>query len=299
MMMKVLVAGWFSFEQMGASAGDLLTRDLVCQWLDSQDRPYDVALAPPFEGGIDWRSASATNYSHVVFVCGPFGNGPPVDEMLDRFTSCDWIGINLSMLQPLSEWNPFQLLLERDSSLKARPDLAFLSDAPRAPVVGTILIDSQPEYGDWDLHETADAAISEFLRSRDTAVLAIDTRLDENKTGCSTSAQVEALISRADVVITTRLHGLVLSLKNGIPAVAIDTVRGGAKVTRQAKTIGWTTILAVEKLARQQLEQAFEFCLTEQARLEARGCSDRARALLQDVKSDLQQFLATRDSKDH
>jgi hypothetical protein len=26
----VLVAGWFSFEQMGATAGDLLARDVAC-----------------------------------------------------------------------------------------------------------------------------------------------------------------------------------------------------------------------------------------------------------------------------
>ena len=34
--MKTLVAGWFSFEQMGASAGDLLARDLVCEWLEAR-----------------------------------------------------------------------------------------------------------------------------------------------------------------------------------------------------------------------------------------------------------------------
>ena len=56
------------------------------------------------------------------------------------------------------------------------------------------------------------------------AVVAIDTRLDANRTGLRTPAQVESLIARTDVVVTTRLHGLVLALKNGVPAVAIDTV---------------------------------------------------------------------------
>ena len=28
--MKTLVAGWFSFELMGASAGDLMARDVAC-----------------------------------------------------------------------------------------------------------------------------------------------------------------------------------------------------------------------------------------------------------------------------
>ena len=54
-MKKVLVAGWFSFEQMGASAGDLMARDVVCDWLEQAGRSYDVALAPPFSGGLAWR----------------------------------------------------------------------------------------------------------------------------------------------------------------------------------------------------------------------------------------------------
>jgi hypothetical protein len=32
-MKKTLVAGWFSFEDMGASAGDLMARDLACDGL--------------------------------------------------------------------------------------------------------------------------------------------------------------------------------------------------------------------------------------------------------------------------
>jgi hypothetical protein len=32
--MKILVAGWFSFEGMGATAGNLLSKDIVCDWLD-------------------------------------------------------------------------------------------------------------------------------------------------------------------------------------------------------------------------------------------------------------------------
>ena len=75
--MKTLVAGWFSFEQMGASAGDLLARDVVCQWLREAKVAYDVALAPPFAGGVDWRAVDPASYDNLVFVCGPFGNGEP------------------------------------------------------------------------------------------------------------------------------------------------------------------------------------------------------------------------------
>jgi hypothetical protein len=271
-----LVSGWFSFEQMGASAGDLMARDLACQWLHQAACPYDVALVPPFRGGVNWRSVDPSHYTHVVFVCGPFGNGEPITSFLPRFAHCRLVGLNLSMLQALEEWNPFDLLLERDSSETSRPDLAFLAPPPRVPIVGVICIDSQPEYGPRDLHGTADAAIGRLIDSREIAAVSIDTRLDVNKTGQRTAREIESLIARMDVVLTTRLHGMVLSLKNGVPAVAIDPVAGGAKVQRQAETLGWPIVLRADKLTGDALQEAFDYCLTEEARQVARGCAQRA-----------------------
>src|SRR5262245_1059868 len=119
--MRVLVAGWFSFEQMGATAGDLMARDVACEWIARAGLQHDVAHATPFSGGVRWEEVDPQNYSHVVFVCGPFGNGPPVTEFLERFAGRRLIGLDLSMLQNLTEWNPFDLLLERDSSARSHP----------------------------------------------------------------------------------------------------------------------------------------------------------------------------------
>ena len=288
--MKVLVAGWFSFELMGASAGDLLVRDLACEWLEEADRDYDVAVAPPFEDGVDWRAVDPLRYSDLVFVCGPIGNGAPVTDLLERFAHARIVGLNLTMLHRLEDWNPFHLLWERDSSRTARPDLAILAPVPRTPVVGVVLIDAQPEYGDLDLHARVDRAIARLLETRDAARVSIDTRLDlENASGLRTPGEVEALVARMDVVVTTRLHGLVLALKNGVPALAIDTVAGGAKVTRQAEALGWTTVLAAESLDERTLAEAFSECLTEEARSRARAVAPRAAAALAVVR---EQFVA-------
>jgi hypothetical protein len=282
--MKVLVAGWFSFELMGASAGDLIARDLVTGWLDEAGRDYEVALAPPFAAGVDWRRLDPEDFSHLVFVCGPLGNGEPVAELLDRFAGVRRVGVNLSMLDDLARWNPFDLLLERDSSRLARPDLVFAARPARVPVVGLVLIDAQPEYGDRDLHADADRAIRQLLESRDVAVVPIDTRLDDNRTGLRTPGQVETMIARTDVVVTTRLHGLVLALKNGVPAVAIDTVRGGAKVTRQAHALGWP-VLAAETLSPEALGAAFNRCLTGEAREAARASAATAMRELEPLRA--------------
>jgi hypothetical protein len=288
--MKTLVAGWFSFEQMGATAGDLLARDLACEWLERAGCAYDVAHAPPFRGGVDWRGVDPREYTHVLFVCGPFGNGEPVVEFLDRFAGRRLIGLNLSMLEALDVWNPFDRLWERDSSACARPDLTFLSDRPRAPVVGLVLIHPQPEYRGRDRHREANGALHRLVAAREMAAVPIDTRLDENATGLRTPAEVESLIARMDVVLTTRLHGLVLALKNGVPALAIDPVAGGHKITLQARSVGWPVVFDAEALSDEALGRALDHCLTEAARAEARRCAERAATILRDVRD---QFLAT------
>jgi hypothetical protein len=132
---RVLVAGWFSFEQMGATAGDLMARDLACEWIERADYTNDVAHAAPFTGGVDWRHVDPKAYSHVVFVCGPFGNGWPLTDFLPRFQRCHLLGLDLTMLQSLEEWNPFEHLWERDSSRTSRPDLVFLARQPLVPVL--------------------------------------------------------------------------------------------------------------------------------------------------------------------
>jgi hypothetical protein len=291
---KALVAGWFSFERMGASAGDLIARDLVFEWLQCAGFPYDVALAPPFEGGVEWMKVDAQDYSQVIFVCGPFGNGWPATDFLQHFSGCRMIGLNLSMLDPLDAWNPFDRLWERDSSVTARPDMVFLSMQPQVPIVGLVLIDTQPEYGERDTHQRANQALRRLAAERGAAAVNIDTRLDTNTTGLSTAAQIESLIARMDVVLTTRLHGTVLAIKNGVPPLVVDSVVGGGKIRRQAETIGWPCVLPVESVTDEALQDAFRYCLTSEARAKAKDCASRARMRIEQVRAEFIEALVHR-----
>ena len=280
--MRVLVAGWFSFENAHATVGDVLARDLVCEWLTAASYPYDVALAPPFQGGIDLRRADPGAYSHAVFVCGPFEQKAMEAEFLGRFASSVVIGVNLTMVAPREDWNPFDVLIERDSSLAARPDLVFMSRQPLVPVVGRCLVEPYPGA----LDATANAAIDRLLRSREVAVVEIDTRLDVNTTGLRTAAEIESLIARMDLVVTTRLHGMVFSLKNGVPVIAIDPEAGGAKIVRQATTIDWPAAFVVDAVTDEALQHAFDYCLTEKARGRARECSRWAATRVAQVRRE-------------
>ena len=289
--MKILVTGWFSFEDMGASAGDLLARDLACDWLREAGCNYDIASAAPFTDGIPWETTNPSEYSYVLFVCGPFGNGPPLVEFLDHFSGSPLIGLNLTMLQALEEWDPFEFLLERDSSRTMRPDIALGAAREKVPVVGIVLIDHQPEYGDKDLHTQVDKLIQEFLDLHHVASVKIDTRLDHNTVGLRSPAEIESLITKMDMIITTRLHGLVLSIKNQVPVVAIDSVEGGAKLTRQANVLEWPNIHSAETLTLEQLEAAYQYCLTEEAASKVRSCRERAIETIKTIGQELRDYL--------
>jgi Polysaccharide pyruvyl transferase len=288
---RALVAGWFSFETMGATAGDLLARDVACRWLAEAGVPFDVACAPPFSGDVDWRDADPRRYSHVVFVCGPFGNGWPLSELLERFRDSSLVAVNVSLLEPLARWNPFSAVFPRDGADGARPDVCFLSHPPDAPVVGVVLVHPQTEYDD-GAHDVAGAAIAQLVERADVTAVPLDTRLDANASGLVTEAQVESLIARMDAVVTTRLHGLVLALKNGVPALAIDPIRGGAKVKRQAETVAWPVCFTPEALDARELDRALAWCLTPDARAAARECAARAASLLADLPAQFKAAVA-------
>jgi hypothetical protein len=131
------------------------------------------------------------------------------------------------MIAPVSEWDPFDLLSERDSTRGANPDLALAAAEPGLPVIGVVLVEPYaPEFPDRDRQGAARRAVESLLASVPAARVRIDTRLDVNRTQLRTPGEVESMIARMDAIVTTRLRGLVLALKNSVPALAVDPVAG-------------------------------------------------------------------------
>jgi Polysaccharide pyruvyl transferase len=297
--MRVLIAGWFSFDDMGATAGDMIARDLVCQWLKEVNIHADVADSAkfPYAGGVKWRLANPHDYTDLLFVCGPFGNGWPVTELLTHFSNCRLIGVNLSLMESLDIWNPFSLLMERDSSRINNPDITLYAAPPVVPVAGIILSHKQKEYGNKALHETANAAIELLLKSMEAARVPIDTSLLDNSGGLRTPGEVESLIAKMDLVITTRLHGTALALKNGIPVIAIDPIAGGAKITSQVEALNWPILFNAESLDEDKLLEAFKYCLTRNARVKALECAAIAVKKIEKLKENFLSQLCLHDKK--
>jgi hypothetical protein len=138
------------------------------------------------------------------------------------------------------------------------------------------------------LDTVANNVVQRLVGSREMSPVMIDTRLDANLTGLRTAAEVESLIARTDVIITTRLHGMVLALKHGVPAVAIDHNPRSRKVMRQATAIGWPQVFEVPGLDDADLVRALDYCLSHEGRAKAAECRDQALGLLQELQQEFE-----------
>lgn len=130
------------------------------------------------------------------------------------------------------------------------------------------------------------AVVLRLLASREATVIDVNTRLDANATGLRTHAEVEALLARMDLVITTQMHGMILALKHGIPVIAIDPEAGGAQVVRQASVVGWPVVITSAALTEVALQKAFDDCLTDEVRAKAQECRVRAESSLLTLRDE-------------
>jgi hypothetical protein len=133
-----------------------------------------------------------------------------------------------------------------------------------------ILASGQGEYGSHRRHEQVGRDLAGWLGGRECALLELDTRLDSHDWRlCSTPSAFAALLLRLDVLVTTRLHGLVLALRHGVPVLAVDPVAGGGKVTAQAGVWDWPVLRAEQTAEETALEHLWQWCLSADGRSQA------------------------------
>ena len=250
--MRVLLAGWFSFDEVIATVGDELGADVVTGWLTDLGIDHHVAWAPYMERGLDWRDVDPADYTHLVFVSGPLFDLPELRRLSEAFSGVQRWAVNVSVVSDAGR-ALFDRVWERDAAGLARPDLAVEGPDPEAPVVAVAFTPVQGEYGERSQAERVRGAIEEWLADRALPWFELDMDLFE-KPHARRPAQVEALVRRADVVVSMRLHALVLGLKHGRPVVACDPISGGAKVTSQATALDWPLVVPAEVLTADALD---------------------------------------------
>jgi Polysaccharide pyruvyl transferase len=276
---RVLVAGWPSFLDGVATAGDVLAMDAVAAALAGAEIGCDLAWSPVLRpGGLTLARAAPCRYTHLVFACGPL-HGSQVAGLHDRYRDCTRIAVGVSVVDPADPAAAgFDLVLARDApSATAHRDLAAQAPVAPVPVAGIVLADEQPEYRASGGGSTITAGLARWLTGLNCARVPLDTRLDPRDWAHqATPGQFESVIRRLDIVVTTRLHGLVLALKNGVPALAVDPVPGGAKVTAQAGVWDWPVLTSGrgDGLDPADLVRLWSWCLSAEGASRARAAAE-------------------------
>lgn len=190
----------------------------------------------------------------------------------------------------------FDVVLARDTPQgQGRRDLAATASTDRVPVVGVALAPGQPEYGERRRHDEVHQRIAAWLVGQDCARVPVDTRLDPRHwRNPSTPDQLDSVLCRLDAVLTTRLHGLVLALRHGVPVLAVDPVDGGGKVSAQTAAWGWPALVTADEVLQDadRLRPWWRWCLSAEGRMLA---AERAAAAVRDgeqLVSDLLRVLA-------
>jgi hypothetical protein len=276
--MRVLVTGWSSFLDGEATAGDVLSMEAVRDSLLEAGLGVDVAWSPRLRAdGVSLEQADPNTYTHLLFVCGP-AHGRQVRQLHERFVHCRRLAVGVSIVEADDPAvTGFHQILARDGDGVAHRDLAAAPRCAQVPVVGVVLAHAQHEYGERQRHDAVHSVLTSWLSRQDCARLAFDTRLDgQDWRFARTSGQLESVIRRLDVMVTTRMHGLVLALKNGIPALALDPIAGGAKVSAQATAWAWPAVVTADSFTEADLDHWWAWCRSADCAVRTARCKREA-----------------------
>ena len=280
-----LVVGHFSFSDWYATFGDTEAMRVVSSWLNDANVPFDVACHP-VNGfpGVDFWKVDPAVYTIVIFVCGPWTQDRR-DVVLKRFPHCVKIGVNLSVVSP--EEHGFDFLFARDRLDVHEPDLVIASnDDGDLPLAGLFMVHDQPEYGERQRHGVVERAIDKYLERDEVLAVPLDTIHLDNGTSARSARQLTSMLRRLDLVLTTRLHGFVFSLKAGTPAIAIDPVSGGGKVAAQAAAVGWPLVINCDEVTPDLIGDAVRRCLDGSIGDLVQGSLAVARTRVAGIKAD-------------
>ena len=244
----------------GATIGDLHAVTNVSRALLKGNCKHELLtefrLAEETHTPIEYLSDIKRGIKRIVFVCGPLVNSPELSYFLARHKDAQKFAVGVSILpNHVEQTHRFDATLPRDGTPNATFDLALAHYNRKSPtefvrhapaLAGICLCGKQSEYGpDRPAHsDRAQELIATAVQRAGLRTITIDTRLGPG----NSVAQIEEQFRSVDLVLTTRMHGALYGLAHGKPVIAIDQIRGGAKVSELLKRVEWPLVYGVDDL---------------------------------------------------
>jgi hypothetical protein len=260
---RALLAWWGAFRKGGgATVGDYYAVINVARWLSRNGMPHavingtdssfgDIPTVPP-----DVRDDG--KYDRLVFVCGPLATTRSMRRLLKTFRDLKKVAVGVSIIERASAQPMFDSVVARDSAGETTFDLALAESyaALSSPVerhFAICLRGMQKTYGRENcLSDTADSVLVGIAKQNDPSYATIDTVLHPD----NGIAKIESDFASTSVLATTRMHGALFSLASRVPFLAVDQIRGGAKVSRLMLEIDWPWSVRADSLDRRAVEAA-------------------------------------------
>lgn len=269
---RVLVTWYGSFGH--GTIGDLRSMESVVTHLHALGHQVshatDLDVEIPGSHRVDWRTVDPFFFDCVVFVCGPIiRSHVQSNSLFSRFSSSRMAGVGVSLFSPddPNYCNPFQAVFARQGADKDYGDVAIVAPKPlkaerlrrkRNPRIGIVLRGKQAEYGvelcQWAETETlvlrAAWAATKNIQGEITAI--------ENHLVHSTESpdEIEQHYAECDLILTSRFQGAIEALRSGVPFIAIDQIKGGAKVIKLLSRLGWCHVYKVDDVNLETIAQA-------------------------------------------
>lgn len=262
--LKILVSWYGAFEGHG-TIGDLLSLQTLTHYLHDLGYDIDYTSYEAFKDlkgrRVDWQQVNARDYQIFIFVCGPvMKNHPQLTLLFSKFKRAINIGVGVSLFSKdhFNYLNPFDHVFARegmdttfdDIAIAAPASVQVKSEEKGEMIIGISLRGLQGEYGEQNcLSELTDHTIhqaAEILSQKWNAkVVLIENHL--KRSGVNPEEIDQAYASCA-LVITSRLHGAYMALRHEVPFIAIDQIKGGAKVYGILKGESWPHVYKIEEI---------------------------------------------------
>lgn len=282
---RVFLGWWGGVSRGGATIGDALAIRAAHNALRSAGWRVDVGAedyaARHVPAAINAQLVIPEDYNAFAWICGPLiPDSESFSALVNSFRHVPRIAAGVSVLAPAS-FNQrciFDQILARDGMPQRSFDFALAAASSFNPTsvsvydsIGICLRGKQREYGvNSSLDEEAERLVSSVVAQLGLPVRKIETRLDKTQLNISS---IEASFASHRLIITTRLHGALLALFQGVPFIALDQIRGGGKVSDVLGYLGCPFVWRVGHTSLEELVEAGRELM-----------SGRMQALLQDIK---------------
>lgn len=267
-----ILVGWYGSFAGHGTIGDLRSLEALVSHLVGCG--FDVLHATAKEltivgaRRVDWASVPPEAADVVIFVCGPIiPQHPQTSAFFSRFANCTLAGLGVSLMPDRQggQYNPFDTVFARQGGAGAFGDVAITSpsadpqpaiaadlDRPQPEtVIGLSLRGMQHEYGTADCFATEAQALFEALIDHLAKHGPVRVVPLENHLGRSGQEpdDIERGYGQCNLVLTTRYHGAITALRQNVPFIAVDQIRGGAKVWPLLQNLGWQGVFRIDAVS--------------------------------------------------